>query len=82
MAVPERKDGRQGGDLRQLATERGLLNRADGSARWSQGPFIDLSLFFCLPIFLFFFIVQGGSILTLFNANAIYCDRLNLQCFT
>uniref|UniRef100_A0A7S0QYE2 Exoribonuclease phosphorolytic domain-containing protein n=1 Tax=Pyramimonas obovata TaxID=1411642 RepID=A0A7S0QYE2_9CHLO len=31
-----RDDGRQDNQIRTLACERGLLNRADGSARWSQ----------------------------------------------
>mmetsp|Transcript_20515 Transcript_20515/g.34377 ORF Transcript_20515/g.34377 Transcript_20515/m.34377 type:complete len:241 (-) Transcript_20515:363-1085(-) len=38
MAEPakERDDGRESNQIRTLACERGLLNRADGSARWSQ----------------------------------------------
>jgi len=39
MAAPSevRADGRRPAMMRQLTTERGLLTRADGSARWEQG---------------------------------------------
>eukprot|EP00897_Mesotaenium_endlicherianum_P002638 jgi/Mesen1/2401/ME000157S01541 len=36
-AAPARADGRAGSQLRPLVCTRGLLNRADGSARWAQG---------------------------------------------
>jgi hypothetical protein len=35
-----RTDGRTAVMMRQLKTERGLLTRADGSARWEQGVFV------------------------------------------
>ncbi|KAK3235725.1 hypothetical protein CYMTET_54092 [Cymbomonas tetramitiformis] len=35
--MESREDGREDNQMRQLACERNLLNRADGSARWSQG---------------------------------------------
>lgn len=36
-AAPVRTDGRPAAMMRQLKSERGLLTRADGSARWEQG---------------------------------------------
>ena len=37
MAEPSRPDGRNPNQIRPLVCSRGLLHRADGSARWSQG---------------------------------------------
>lgn len=36
MASTTRQSGRHNGQMRMLQSERGVLNRADGSAKWSQ----------------------------------------------
>jgi len=38
MPAASRKDGRRDNQLRAIACELGLLSRADGSARYTQGP--------------------------------------------
>lgn len=38
-----REDGRAGNQIRALACERGLLSRADGSARWTQDTTVVLA---------------------------------------
>lgn len=68
MMEEDRADGRSPNQLRPLACSRNVLNRAHGSARWSQGefntskfmlPFITLSLFLLLKMnsYLYFVIL-------------------------
>ena len=41
----DRIDGRKANQLRPLTCSRNVLNRAHGSASWSQGKFFPLKLF-------------------------------------